>query len=77
MPARTRSRSHSSRPPRGSSDSVEIQLPWWAVALPAIAFAALLLLMAGSGPAHAAAGDPAGDPTVGRILEHLQLTLVR
>ncbi|MFD5035382.1 hypothetical protein ACFVWX_15305 [Streptomyces sp. NPDC058220] len=69
MPARTHSRSH----PKGSSDSIEIQLPWWAVALPAVAFAALLLLMAGPGQAHAAAGDPA----VGRILEHIHLTFAR
>ncbi|MDX3851458.1 hypothetical protein [Streptomyces sp. AK02-01A] len=69
MPARTHSRSH----PQTSSDRIEIQLPWWAVALPAVAFAALLLLMAGPGQAHAAADDP----SVGRILEHIQLTLSR
>lgn len=54
----------SARPVRGST---EIRLPWWAIALPAVAFAALLLLMTGTGQAEAAAGDPA----VGRILAHL------
>ncbi|MEV4973091.1 hypothetical protein [Streptomyces scopuliridis] len=69
MPARTRSRSH----PSASSDSVEIRLPWWSVALPALAFVVLFLLMADPGQAHAATGDP----TMGRILEHIHLTLGR
>lgn len=54
-------------------DSVEIRLPWWAIALPAIAFAALLLLMTGSGQANAAAGDPG----VGRVVQQIQQTLAR
>ncbi|WKX74576.1 hypothetical protein [Streptomyces sp. XD-27] len=41
MPARTHTRSV--RPPHSG---VEIRLPWWAIALPAIAYAALLLLQA-------------------------------
>ncbi|MFF3755204.1 hypothetical protein ACFYYH_32975 [Streptomyces sp. NPDC002018] len=69
MPVRTHSRS----PRRAASDSIEIRLPWWSVALPALAFAALLLLMTGSGQARAATSDPA----VGRILEQIHLTLVR
>ncbi|MFE4540123.1 hypothetical protein ACFRKB_34510 [Streptomyces scopuliridis] len=69
MPARTRSRFH----PSVSSDSVEIRLPWWSVALPAVAFVVLFLLMADPGQAHAATDDP----TVGRILEHIHLTLGR
>ncbi|PVE11439.1 hypothetical protein [Streptomyces scopuliridis] len=71
MPARTRSRSHPSA--ASSSDSVEIRLPWWSVALPAVAFVVLFLLMADPGQAHAATDDP----TVGRILEHIHLTLGR
>ncbi|MFB7273354.1 hypothetical protein [Streptomyces sp. NPDC056244] len=67
MPVPTHPRSH----PRVSSERIEIRLPWWSVALPALAFA-LLLLMSGSGPARAAAGDPG----VGRILEQIHLTLV-
>lgn len=68
MAAPTHTRSH-----RPSPDTVEIRLPWWAVALPAIAFAALLLLMAGPGQANAAAGDPG----VGRVVHQIQQTLAR
>jgi hypothetical protein len=39
---------------------VQTRLPWWAVALPAAAFAALLLLITG-GSADAAGAAPAGD----------------
>ncbi|MEU0282963.1 hypothetical protein ACIOGX_10740 [Streptomyces sp. NPDC088147] len=69
MPARTRSRFH----PPASSDSVEIRLPWWSMALPVVAFVALFLLMTGPGQAHAATDGPA----VSRILEHIHLTLGR
>ncbi|MBM7438165.1 hypothetical protein [Streptomyces sp. HB132] len=60
MPARTHTRTH--RP-----DTVDVRLPWWAVALPALAFAALLLLIVEPGQAHATAGDPA----IGRLLERV------
>ncbi|MFJ7266166.1 hypothetical protein ACIQV3_05750 [Streptomyces sp. NPDC099050] len=33
------------------------RLPWWALALPALGFGLLLILLAGSGQAHAASGD--------------------
>ncbi|MCL7378553.1 hypothetical protein ACFU76_34295 [Streptomyces sp. NPDC057539] len=69
MPARTRSRSH----PPVSADRVEIRLPWWSVALPVVAFVVLFLLVADPGQAHAATEDA----TVGRILEHIHLTLGR
>ncbi|MER7108886.1 hypothetical protein [Streptomyces sp. NPDC000229] len=49
------------------------RLPWWAVALPVLAFAFLFGLITGGGEAHAAGGDPA----VGRILEQIQHTLAR
>ncbi|MFF2408375.1 hypothetical protein [Streptomyces sp. NPDC058092] len=62
MPACTHTRS--THPATGS---VEVRLPWWAVALPAIAFAALLLMIVGSGDAHAATADPA----LGRLLERI------
>ncbi|WP_326663781.1 hypothetical protein [Streptomyces sp. NBC_00385] len=62
MPARTHTRST-----RPDTAGVEVRLPWWAVALPAVAFGALLLLIAGPGQAHAATGDPA----VGRLLERI------
>ncbi|MFJ1747029.1 hypothetical protein ACIOJD_12415 [Streptomyces sp. NPDC088116] len=67
MPAHTHARSH----PQASSGGVEIRLPWWSVALPALAFVVLLVLMADSGRAQAAAGDP----VVGRVLEQIRLTL--
>ncbi|MFI6703168.1 hypothetical protein ACIBJC_30210 [Streptomyces sp. NPDC050509] len=69
MPVRTHSRPHAP----ATSGSVDTRLPWWSVALPSIAFVVLFLLMADPGQAHAATSDP----TVGRILEHLHLTLAR
>ncbi|MER6100763.1 hypothetical protein ABT115_00080 [Streptomyces sp. NPDC001832] len=68
MPARTHTRST-----HPASGSVEFRLPWWAVALPAIAFVALLLLIVGSGEAHAATTDPA----VGRLLERIMALMAR
>ncbi|MGW2211430.1 hypothetical protein [Streptomyces sp. NPDC001781] len=35
------------------------RLPWWALALPILAFVALLLLIMNPSDAHAASGDPA------------------
>ncbi|MFI1399627.1 hypothetical protein [Streptomyces sp. NPDC020681] len=66
MPAHTHTRSHA----QGSADS---RLPWWALALPVLAFAVLLVLIADPAQARAAGGDPA----VGQIIEHLQHTLSR
>ncbi|MFE9241057.1 hypothetical protein [Streptomyces sp. NPDC006856] len=60
MPAPTHPRSH-----RPAADSVEIRLPWWAVALPAVAFAALLLMILSPGRAQAAATGPA----LGQLIE--------
>jgi hypothetical protein len=40
--------------------AVQTRLPWWAVALPAVAFAALLALISG-GSADASTAAPAGD----------------
>ncbi|MGW2178798.1 hypothetical protein ACWCXX_12065 [Streptomyces sp. NPDC001732] len=59
MSARTHPRT--TRPATGA---IEVRLPWWAVALPAVAFAALMLLIVGTGDAHAATTDPA----IGRLL---------
>ncbi|MER5362658.1 hypothetical protein [Streptomyces sp. NPDC002785] len=61
------------RPTHPATGSIEVRLPWWAVALPAITFAALLLLIAGSGEAHAATTDPA----VGRLLERIVALMTR
>ncbi|MFC8080984.1 hypothetical protein ACFUN8_36255 [Streptomyces sp. NPDC057307] len=68
MSAPTHTRSH-----RPSPDRVDIRLPWWAVVLPALAFAALLLVMAGPGQAAASAGEPG----VGRMVIQIQQTLSR
>ncbi|BAG22516.1 MULTISPECIES: hypothetical protein [Streptomyces] len=66
MPAPTHTRS-----PRPAADGVEIRLPWWAVALPAVAFAALLLMIIAPGEAQAATP---GDPALGQLIERaLQL----
>ncbi|MFD9779794.1 hypothetical protein ACFWZS_19765 [[Kitasatospora] papulosa] len=62
MPARTHTRTH-----RPSADAVEVRLPWWAVTLPALAFAALLLLIVEPGQAHA----DTGAPVIGRLVERI------
>ncbi|MEE1770381.1 hypothetical protein PUR34_20150 [Streptomyces sp. JV185] len=62
MPARTHT--PTTHPATGG---VEVRLPWWAVALPALAFAALLLLIVGTGEAHAATTDPAVTRLLARI----------
>ncbi|WP_435970823.1 hypothetical protein [Streptomyces sp. Qhu_M48] len=49
---------------------VDTRLPWWALALPAAAFVALLLLMTGPGGATASLGE-AG---VGGVVEQVRQT---
>ncbi|MFF0424210.1 hypothetical protein [Streptomyces sp. NPDC004520] len=56
---------------RTTTTGVDTRLPWWALALPAAAFLALLVLMTGSGEAQATAGGLA----FGGVLEHLWQTL--
>ncbi|BCM65959.1 MULTISPECIES: hypothetical protein [Streptomyces] len=68
MPARTPTRPHPA--PMGG---VDIRLPWWALALPALAFLVLLALILNPSDAHAAGGDPA----IARLLERAQQLLVR
>ncbi|MEU0163135.1 hypothetical protein ABZ154_31140 [Streptomyces sp. NPDC006261] len=58
----------SSRP---AADRVEARLPWWAVALPAVAFAALLLMIMSPGQAQAATADPALGQLIERTLHLL------
>lgn len=61
---------------RPAGGGVQTTLPWWAVALPALAFAALLALIGGGG-ADASAAAPAGDllarivAAVPSLLHHL------
>ncbi len=59
------------RPAQPRASRVQTRLPWWAVALPAIAFVGLLALVAD--PAHAAATVPAQplDELLGRLTELL------
>ncbi|KPI32495.1 hypothetical protein [Streptomyces sp. NPDC086989] len=43
--------------PRPRVRGASTRLHWWAPALPALAFGLLLMLLAGSGQAHAATGE--------------------
>ncbi len=54
MSARTHTRPH----PAATTDGVGARLPWWALALPALAFVALLSLIIDPSNAEAAS-DPA------------------
>ncbi|KQX53621.1 MULTISPECIES: hypothetical protein [unclassified Streptomyces] len=56
---------------RPTTSGVDTRLPWWALALPAAAFVALLLLMAGPGEAH----EPFGAAGIGGVVERIQQTL--
>ncbi|MEG8280079.1 hypothetical protein [Streptomyces sp. AHA2] len=47
------------RPHPASRATADSRLPWWALALPVLAFTALLALILNPSDAHAAAGDPA------------------
>ncbi|MBL1106393.1 hypothetical protein JK361_17615 [Streptomyces sp. 5-8] len=68
MPARTHYRPHPA-----TTGGVDIRLPWWALALPALAFMVLLALIMNPSDAHAASGDPA----IARLLERAQQLLAR
>ncbi|MFG3660617.1 hypothetical protein [Streptomyces sp. NPDC047706] len=54
MPASTHT-----RPRSATTGRADIRLPWWALALPALAFVALLALILNPADAHAATGEPA------------------
>ncbi len=68
MSARTYTRPHPA--PTGRAD---IRLPWWALALPTLAFITLLALILNPSDAHAATADPA----ITRIFEHVQQLIMR
>ncbi|KOG61941.1 hypothetical protein ADK77_30665 [Streptomyces antibioticus] len=68
MAARTHSRPHPA-----TTGGVDIRLPWWALALPALAFLVLLALILNPSDAHAATGDP----PIARLLERAQQLLAR
>jgi hypothetical protein len=46
---------------------VDIRLPWWALALPTLAFITLLALILNPSDAHAASGDPAITQLIERV----------
>ncbi|MGW2837658.1 hypothetical protein ACWCWD_07635 [Streptomyces sp. NPDC001493] len=66
MPART-----NPRPARGPAAGAPVRLPWWALALPVLAFAVLLLMITDPEQAHAASADPGLGRFVERALDHL------
>ncbi|MGW6455809.1 hypothetical protein ACWF94_07745 [Streptomyces sp. NPDC055078] len=57
--------------PSRTDGRVDVRLPWWALALPMLAFAALLVLIVDPAQAQAAGTDPA----VGGLLEYLKILL--
>ena len=67
MPARTHSRPHPA-----TTGGVDIRLPWWALALPALAFVVLLALMLNPSDAQAA-----GDPVITHLFERVQQLMAR
>ncbi|MER7733471.1 hypothetical protein [Streptomyces erythrochromogenes] len=60
MSAPTHTRSLPSVRRTRTATAASTRLHWWALALPALAFGLLLLLLAGSGEAHAATGEVSG-----------------
>ncbi|UUU34923.1 hypothetical protein JIX56_36505 [Streptomyces sp. CA-210063] len=67
MSARTHTRPHPA-----TTSRVDIRLPWWAVALPALGFVTLLLLILNPAEARAASGDP----MIAHLLERIQQALL-
>ncbi|MEU6527169.1 hypothetical protein ABZ892_31165 [Streptomyces sp. NPDC046924] len=68
MSARTPTRPHPVL--RGGADS---RLPWWALALPALAFVMLLTLILDPADAHAATAEPG----ITHLLERAQQLITR
>ncbi|MGW0915583.1 hypothetical protein ACWD1Z_28105 [Streptomyces sp. NPDC002784] len=52
---------------------VDIRLPWWALALPVLAFVTLLMLILDPAEAHAATADPA----ITQLFERVQQLMAR
>ncbi|MFJ8105015.1 hypothetical protein [Streptomyces sp. NPDC096132] len=59
--------------PTAAPARVDTRLPWWALALPTLAFVTLLVLILNPSDAHAATGDPA----ITHLIERVQLLLAR
>ncbi|MFD8148394.1 hypothetical protein [Streptomyces sp. NPDC059708] len=68
MPATTHTPSLPARRRPGAYAHTSARLHWWTLALPALAFGLLLLLLAGSGQAQAADGQSSGLVQVSREL---------
>ncbi|WP_230196311.1 hypothetical protein [Streptomyces coriariae] len=61
------------RPHPATSGGVDTWLPWWALALPTLAFIILLVLILNPADAHAATGDPA----ITHLVERVQQLVTR
>ncbi|GAA2563641.1 MULTISPECIES: hypothetical protein [Streptomyces] len=61
------------RPHPALREGVDTRLPWWALALPVLAFVALLALVLDPSDAHTAAGEPA----ITRLVERAQQLMAR
>ncbi|MGW2569381.1 hypothetical protein [Streptomyces sp. NPDC001537] len=61
------------RPHPAPTGGLDIRLPWWALALPTLAFIVLLALMLNPSDAQAATGDPA----ITHLFERAQQLMAR
>lgn len=61
------------RPHPATTGGVGTRLPWWALALPTLAFITLFVLILNPSDAHAAGGDPA----ITHLLERVQQLVTR
>jgi hypothetical protein len=62
-----------SRPHPALTGRTDIRLPWWALALPTLAFVTLLALILNPADAHAAGATPA----ITQIFERIQHLITR
>jgi hypothetical protein len=53
----------------------QTRLPWWALALPVLAFTGLLMLLAGPADPHAVGGAPSG--SISEVLERIRAALLQ
>ncbi|KMS66877.1 hypothetical protein ACM01_44680 [Streptomyces viridochromogenes] len=60
-------------PHPASSGRADIRLPWWALALPTLAFITLLMLIINPSDAHAATAEPA----ITQLFERIQQLITR
>ncbi|MET9505754.1 hypothetical protein ACFYO5_00105 [Streptomyces sp. NPDC006259] len=63
--------SHTRPHPAAQGSGADTRLPWWALALPTLAFVALLTLILNPSDAQAASGDPAITDLVDRVRQLL------